>query len=281
MTELVKRKKTRLRNIILIIFVLLAIYATAIEPRLVETVQREVALTRLPRELDGFTVLQLTDIHYTRRTDRRFIERMIKRANRLQPDVIVLTGDFVTRSAGDIQPCAEVLSKLHARYGVFAVLGNHDYWTDPQHVTDVLIENGIRVLCNEAIPLKQNGKLLWVAGLDDAWSGNPDIAHALRAVPADDAKILLVHEPDYADMVAEYPVDLQLSGHSHGGQVRLPLLGPPVLPTMCRKYPMGYYRIGKLQLYTNRAIGGISIVGIPMRFNCRPEIAVFTLRADK
>jgi predicted MPP superfamily phosphohydrolase len=157
---------------------------------------------------------------------------------------------------------------------VYAILGNHDHWTDADEVARALQTQPITVLRNAAIPIDRGGARLWIAGVDDVWERHADLDQALRLVPADQATILLAHEPDYADLAAQYSVDLQLSGHSHGGQVQLPFFGSPILPYLGRKYPRGLYQIGSLQLYTNRGLG---VVSPPVRFNCRPEITLFTL----
>jgi len=173
-------------------------------------------------------------------------------------------------------PCAEILSELRARFGVLTVLGNHDAWTDVNIVTAALQEHRIPVLRNDVSLIEQKNSRLWIAGVEDVSTGEAKIWQAVKKRPAGEATILLAHEPDYADEVSQYNVDLQLSGHSHGGQVRFPVFGPLVLPALGRKYPMGLRRIGGLQLYTNRGIG---MIEIPLRVNCPPEVTLFTLRA--
>jgi len=154
-----------------------------------------------------------------------------------------------------------------------ACLGNHDLWEDAPLIRRELTNVGISVLVNAGLSLA--GGELWVAGVDDVWSGDPDLDAALNGAPADATIILLAHEPDYADVVSEHGgVDLQLSGHSHGGQVQLPLIGAPVLPYLGRRYPAGLYHIEELTLYTNRGVGTIYP---PIRFNCRPEVTLITL----
>jgi hypothetical protein len=157
-----------------------------------------------------------------------------------------------------------------------AVLGNHDLDTDAAHITAVLQSNAIPVLRNGSVSMERDGKRLWLSGVDDVLAGKPDLDLALRGVPPVEPVILLAHEPDWADYVARHPVDLQLSGHSHGGQVRFPLVGPVYLPKLGRKYVWGLRRIGPLTLYTN---AGIGTVRVPIRLNCPPEITLITLRA--
>jgi hypothetical protein len=160
--------------------------------------------------------------------------------------------------------------------GVFGVLGNHDAESRPNHITETMRAAGVQVLRNAAFPLERGSARFWIVGLEDALSGTQDLDTALRDVPATEVSVLLVHEPDFADVAAQSPVDLQLSGHSHGGQIRLPLLGPPYLPYMARKYPVGLYSVGNMKLYTNAGLGTIRL---PIRLFAPPEITLFTLRA--
>jgi len=245
----------------------------------------DLTLKRLPEAFDGITIAQLSDFHYDGLFNAASISAAIASIDRLKPDLIVLTGDFVTlpmfkdtdRSAARAcEPCAELLRKLRAPLGVVAVLGNHDHFTAPDQITECLSSHSIRVLRDSSYPVERAGSRVWIAGTDDMEAPAGSIERALRMVPRDEATVLLVHEPDVADEVAKYPVDLQLSGHSHGGQVRFPLIGAPVLPYLGRKYPWGLRKIGSMMLYTNRGIGTIRL---PIRFFCPPEITLFTLRS--
>jgi predicted MPP superfamily phosphohydrolase len=161
--------------------------------------------------------------------------------------------------------------------GIFAVLGNHDHGRNPQLIARVLDTNGIAVLCNFGLYVERAGARLWIAGVDNALRGGANLEQALRGIPKHEAIVLLAHEPDYADSVHGYPVDLQLSRHSHGGQVRLPLIGALHLPRLARKYPWGLRKLGSLTLYTNRGIG---TTFLPLRLNSPPEVTLLTLRSD-
>ena len=249
-------------------------YSALIEPHWLIVERINVPLKRLPPEFDGFTVAQVSDLHRGPYIDDADIQSAVEAVNQLQPDAVMLTGDFVTRDAALAEPCAQILSNLQARSGVYAILGNHDHWTDAGEVARALQAQPITVLRNAAVPIERAGSRLWIVGVDDVWERHADLDTALRLVPADQATILLAHEPDYADLAAQHPIDLQLSGHSHGGQVQLPFFGSPFLPYLGRKYPRGLYQIGSLQLYTNRGLG---VVSPPVRFNFRPEITLFTL----
>jgi predicted MPP superfamily phosphohydrolase len=151
---------------------------------------------------------------------------------------------------------------MQAPYGLWSMLGNHDALTDPNRVTDSLLGVGIHVLANQSVPIEGKGARFWLGGVDDVLKGSADLDARLHKIPADDPVILLAHEPDHADHVARYRVDLQLSGHSHGGQVRVPLLRPLRLAALARKHILGLYKIGGLTLYTNPGLG---TVGVPLR----------------
>jgi hypothetical protein len=256
------------------------------EPQETVVSQVEIALKRLPSIFDGTRIAQLSDIHFNSFMTVRHLNRVVDATNAQKPDAVVLTGDFVTapahhrrgRLAGAEQtwPCADVLRRIESPLGSFAVLGNHDYETDADVVTEALIGGShIQVLRNQAIPFERNGARLWLAGLDNVTVRRARPEAALRGVPKQECTLVAVHEPDFADEMRRFPVDFQMSGHSHGGQIRIPGAGAMFLPLWARKYPLGHYRFGEYQLYTNRGIG---VIGLPMRFMCPPEITIFTLR---
>lgn len=245
----------------------------------------DVALDRLPDALDGFTIAQLSDLHYHPYFSAGVIRRAVEMVGELQPDLVALTGDFVTvsawrkydrQAAAAAVPCAELLAPLKAEFGAYAVLGNHDSHTVPELVTEALTSHGVKVLHNDSVPLERNGARLWLAGVGDVLAGSARLGTALKSIPPSEPVVLLAHEPDFADEAARYPVDLQLSGHSHGGQVNLPLIGPPALPELGRKYWRGLRTVGRTALYTNVGVGTIII---PVRVFATPEVTLLTLRA--
>lgn len=255
------------------------------EPNFPELRRVEIRLPRLPAAFDGFTIAQLSDFHYDHIFSVHPIRRAVEIVSQLNPDLVVLTGDFVTGNyfadlsydpdaAKVAEPCAKLLSGIRSHFGSLAVLGNHDVDTDPGFVTDALESHGIPVLRNRSKVLEQRGQQVWVCGLDSI-DANPQIEDALQPVPKNATVVLLMHEPDFADVAMKYPVDLQLSGHSHGGQIWLPGFGAPWLPGGARKYPRGRYTVGRLPLYTNIGLGTIRMA---VRFNCIPEVTLVTLR---
>jgi hypothetical protein len=261
---------------------------TLIEPNRPRIVRQALALRRWPAGLDGFTIALLSDFHYDPYFSEHPLHAAISMVKGLRPDLIVFGGDFVSvplvndtekkdqKAALAAEPCARLLRQMQAPHGLWAVLGNHDCLTDANVVTRSLRSQGVQVLANQSVAIEANGARFWLSGVSDVVAGSPDLDVTLDSVPGGEATILLAHEPDYADYVARHPVDLQLSGHSHGGQVRIPLVGPLYLPDMARKYVWGLYRIGGLTLYTNPGLG---TVGLPVRWNCPPEVTFLTLRA--
>lgn len=262
----------------------LGVDTVLLEPNRPRLVRKEIRLRRWPSHLDGFNVALLSDFHYDPYFSIHPLRSAIKMVNDLRPELIVLTGDFVSvpfvygdneKAADAAEPCAQMLRQMQAPYGLWAVLGNHDVFTDPDRVTDALKSHEIQVLGNRAVPIEANGARFWLAGVDDVLGRTADLDEALHNVPSGEATVLLAHEPDYADEVARYPVDLQLSGHSHGGQVRIPFIRPLYLPDLARKYIWGLYQIGNLTLYTNPGIGTVEV---PVRLNCPPELTLITIR---
>ncbi len=237
------------------------------------------SLPKLPSAFDGFKIAVLSDFHLHPFTTIELIREAVALANGLQPDLVVLLGDYVDASAEAIHELAPELATLNARFGVFGVLGNHDHWKGAKIVRRALRNSGIAMLENSGIPLTIGRSALFLAGLESAWCGRPDINAALQDRRGDIPTILLIHEPDYADTSAtDGRIALQLSGHSHGGQVRLPFIGALELPSWGRRYDHGLYHLREMLLYTNRGIG---LVDIPVRFNCPPEVTEITLRPKK
>lgn len=273
-----------------------ATYTTQIEPRWIEVVRMKVKLAGLSASLDGFTIAQLSDLHlgpYVRVEQTR---KAVALTNGLSPDLIVLTGDYVYGSADYSKACAQELAALKAPYGVYAVLGNHDHWIDADIVTDNLREVGITVLDNDHQPIQVGEARLWLIGIDTRgitasggwisslsrsdlralWQKEYDSLQAiLEALPAKEKRILLAHNPDFVETMPLEPIDLILSGHTHGGQVRLPILGTPLLPSAYgQKYAQGLVRSDRTPIYVNRGIG---LIPPPVRFLCRPEVTLIRL----
>lgn len=266
----------------------LAIYAGEIERHWIEITRRDIQLKNLPRAFDGIRIAQMSDIHMDEFTEPYFLRMAIEKINSLHPDFVLLTGDFVSNgisstkfSIGAGWQCANLLTAIECER-VYAILGNHDVLVSAKDISAALRANGIQVLRNACLPLDRAGARVWLAGLDDPVEGHPDpdlaIPEYIRNVP-DEPIILMCHAPDYVDELllssAGKAVDLMLSGHTHGGQVRVPFVGAIALPILGKKYVEGWFPLGRMQLYVNRGVG---TVGLPFRFDCPPEISLLTLR---
>jgi uncharacterized protein len=242
-----------------------------------EITEMDIHLRRLGPAHDGLKVVQLTDIHHSLYTPLEDVERAVDLANQLHPDLVALTGDYVTFSPSYIWPVARVLGKLRARLGIFAVLGNHDFQVDPNAMTQALEAQQIRVLRNSHFALHTDHAQLWLLGVDDLWWGADDLEAVVQHIPSHDPKILLCHNPMGIRMAAEHHIDLVLSGHTHGGQVRLPLVGAIYgNPRLGKRFIQGWNRLDGTQIYVSRGIGKVLL---PLRVGCPSEIACLRLRS--
>lgn len=234
----------------------------------------EITLDRLPKKLDGLKCVHLSDIHHSPLTDLKHIERAVKFANRLKPDIVLLTGDYISHDSDYIAPVAETLAKLRSPMGTFACLGNHDHWTDAALVTELFRGEGITMLVNEGLRIGSNGASFWLAGVDDHMVGQTDVAAALKGSFPDEVKILLAHNPVIFRQSVKRHVDLTLSGHTHGGQIKLRDNEKRIIRR--RKLSSGLHERDSSQIYITRGIG---TVVLPVRYQCPPEISLLTLRA--
>ena len=244
------------------------------EPYMLTIEHERIGLRRLPEAFESFRIVQLSDIHHGPFSSREQIERAVDTANRLQPDIIALTGDYISKERHYAAPCAEMLGRLKAKYGVYAVLGNHDHWTDAALITDLFRAEGITVLINEGMHFEKNGASIWLAGVDDTMVGLEDLSLALAGARDDEMKLLLAHNPIILRRAARVSVDLVLSGHTHGGQVAI--RGERSTVRGARKRLLkGLGRLSNTQIYVNRGLG---TVVLPIRYGCPPEISLLELR---
>ncbi|MEW5772106.1 MAG: metallophosphoesterase [Thermodesulfobacteriota bacterium] len=253
----------------------LAVDSVGFAPRELAVAEGEVAVPGLPAEFAGLRVGVLSDFH-AGRVSLDLAREAVRLLDGLAPDLVCLPGDLVDGDPAVCGPLAAVLGTLRPRLGTFACPGNHDHRSRAvPRLKAELAAHGVALLVNASQPLAGN---LWVAGLDDPWLSRPDLDAALAGVPSDACSLLLCHAPDYADRIAARPfrIPLQLSGHSHGGQVALPGVGPVKLPPLGRKYHTGLYRVENTdrQVYTTRGVGHT----LPIRLNCPPEVTLLTLR---
>lgn len=242
-----------------------------------EITKMDIHMPRLGAAYDGLRIVHLTDIHHSLYTPLEDVERAVELTNRLQPDIVALTGDYVTLSPSYIRPVARVLGKLRARMGIFAVLGNHDFQVDPDEMTRALAVHDVHVLRNSHFGLHSGRTHLWLVGIDDLWWGADDLSAGMRHIPARDPKILLCHNPVGIRLAATHRIDLVLSGHTHGGQVRLPLLRAFYARSkLGKRFVEGWNRLDGTQIYVSRGIGKVLV---PLRVGCPPEIACLRLRS--
>jgi len=258
------------------------LYAAEISRHEIKVEQVTIRMPRLPEVFHGLRIAQISDLHYANYTEPFFIRRVVEHVNRLKADVVVFTGDYITVGLWPYEDivrfannCAELLSQIACPIR-YACLGNHDYGVNQWMVTDALTSHGIPVLTNRSEPLERDGVRLWFAGTGDALCKGVDLDRAVPAASRKDGEpvILLAHEPDILSTVVPYQVDLMLSGHTHGGQIRLPFVPALFLPKLGTEFVEGRFQMGNTQLYVNRGIG---TVNLPLRFNCPPEITVLTL----
>ncbi|KKK34373.1 metallophosphoesterase [Mesobacillus campisalis] len=255
-------------------------YAHEIEPKLLEITRHTIQSPLLPPGFDGLKIVQFSDTHVGFQYTLEQLGKLVTKINSLDPDLILFSGDLIDDpyGYGDAAQIIGMLSSLRAVLGKYAVYGNHDHGGYGSDLYKRIMEEaGFTLLLNEARPVSLlDGSSIHIAGVDDSMLGKPDIAAAIQGIPQDSFKILLSHAPDLADSAAGYNIQLQLSGHSHGGQVQIPFYGPLVTPPHAETYPEGFYEVGtnKMKLYVNRGLG---TTRLPFRFFSKPELTLFTL----
>lgn len=269
-------------SFIILLLILVAVpvlmYANLIEAHNYDITGFDSHIKNLAPQFDGYRIVHISDIHMDGGTTAAWVQEMVARVTQQNADMIVITGDFVTRNPHHIPPDLwNALSQLSAPDGVFAVLGNHDYLHNTNDLRQILHDIGIQLLCNSAVKIERGNAHFYVAGVDDAYYGQPDLETIISKMPDDAPAILLAHEPDFADIAIKTGrFALQLSGHTHGGQIIFPIVGIIYKSQLGEKYLSGYYRLSdSFQVYVTRGVG---TVGLPLRFNCRPEITVLRLR---
>ncbi len=235
-----------------------------------------ITLKRLPKSLDGFRFVHLSDIHHSPFTEIEHIQRAVETANALEPELVLLTGDYVSHEQEYIRPMAETLGQLTSKFGTFACLGNHDHWTNAELVTSSLRDAKINVLINEGVRFTAHDASFWLAGVDDYMLGKTDLRSALRGSFPDEMKMLLAHNPVIIRRASRAGIDLMLSGHTHGGQIKIREDDKRLFPK--RKFKNGLYRRKETQIYITRGIG---TVVLPVRYQCPPEISVIELRCEE
>jgi uncharacterized protein len=257
------------------------VYSSQVEPRWVRINRVSLPIPDLPLAFEGYRIALISDLHLNREATLADLADTVCQVNDLNPDIILIPGDFSSHSRDNqnLRSATKPLAQLHAPDGVWATLGNHDYRAGIEIVGKTLAEANITLLKNENRRICRSGSEIALAGVDDVIRGMPHLPKSLDGIPDDMPTILMVHEPDFARISSVDPrVRLQVSGHTHGGQIRVPVLPALVLPHFGRMYVNGGYRVNGMGLYVSTGIG---MAGLPLRFNCRPEIAVITLERSK
>jgi predicted MPP superfamily phosphohydrolase len=261
------------------------LYANRIEPSLLDIQEYPIKHRLIPKSFDGIKIVQFSDTHLGFQYNLPQFNKLVNKINSLQPDIIFFTGDLMDEpnQYTEINKLMPILKKLHAPLGKYCIFGNHDHGGYGSEIYRNIMETtNFTVLLNQSIPVKlSDGSKIYLLGIDDAMLGNPNLPLTLKNVPANTFKILLSHAPDLADAASKYPIHWQLSGHSHGGQIKIPFFGALVTPPFAQIYPEGHYSIGEqnpLSLYVNRGIG---TTRLPFRFMSKPELTIFTLWSEQ
>lgn len=280
--------KKILQTLFAVILIIIAFYyySYKIEPNLLSVTTHSISNDSITKEFEGLKIVQFSDTHLGATFTNKQLEKVVERINNLRPDIVVFTGDLIDHfgsySSSDKKRTQTILSTLQAPLGKYAIFGNHDHGGGgSRHYQQFMEEADFTVLQNEIETIKStNGHTINMIGLDDFLLGDPKVKQTLKDLKEDEFNVLLVHEPDVIDRFTTYPIDLQLSGHSHGGQVQFPFKGPIITPPLAKRYTEGMYSLVGLNkpilLYVNRGIGTTKL---PLRFFSKPEIAQFTLKS--
>ncbi|GGE67404.1 metallophosphoesterase [Priestia taiwanensis] len=258
-------------------------YAKKVEPTLIQVREVGISIPTLPADLQGKRIVQFSDVHVGEYYSIEQLEEAVRIINKQEADFVMFTGDLIDHFGQykEVKKLAPALAKVQAKLGKFAIYGNHDHGGGGSRAyKEIMKEAGFDLLINDKRNVAiSSDTTINIVGLDDLLLGNMEIEKTLKPIRAEEFTIVLAHEPDVADKVKEYEVDLQLSGHSHGGQIQLPFIGPLVTPTYAEKYVDGLYTLGGAKqafyLYVNRGLG---TTRLPFRFLCKPEITVLTLK---
>ena len=243
----------------------------------IEVTRHEVFIDDLPDAFDGYRIAFLTDTHVAGFVRREFYRQVVEQANRFEPDLILLGGDFVTWRKDIPLMAGVLLTDLRACDGILAVLGNHDYWANGDETKAAMIAKGVQFIINTSHIIRRDGAELPVVGIDEVYRGEPDVEAAFANVKPGPC-IGVTHHPDLIDQLDGRRVDLLVCGHTHGGQIRFPFFGAIVVPSKHEgRYAAGFRRVGGVLMYVSRGIGAIP----PIRILCRPEVATFTLRSSR
>lgn len=241
--------------------------------------RKQINLRGLPRSFDGFRVAVLADLHHGRWNSQGYIRKVVNMTNAGKPDLIALVGDLIHYGGEWVPTLMQELSRLRARSGVVAVLGNHDHSRNAAPIVrEGLRRSGIADLTNTNIALRRDGETFFISGVGDFWRERQKLTEALRGVRGVESSLLLSHNPDYVERIQDERVGLMLSGHTHGGQCVFPLIGAPVVPSKYgQKYLHGLCQGPLARVFVSRGVG----CSFPTRINAPAEVSLLTLRCPK
>jgi predicted MPP superfamily phosphohydrolase len=254
----------------------IAAYGVLVRRRWFRVVERELRVPGLDPRLDGLRVAHLSDLHVGTHTPRAWAVRWSRAANARGADVAVVTGDMVTSGVAFHEDIADAVAELRAPLGVFVSMGNHDYFGEGEPLVSLLRARDVKVLRNEGQLVERGGVGLWLAAIDDTWTGRDDVERAMRDRPEGATTVLLAHDPDSFDEAADAGADLVLSGHTHAGQIAIPFLPRRLsLANLAHRYVVGFYRRGRSTLFVHPGLG---TTGPPIRIGAAPEVTILVLR---
>jgi uncharacterized protein len=261
---------------------LVFLWARFVEPNWIELRREQVVIRDLPPEFDGVKVTVISDLHFPRWSTLRLVRRAIHLSNRTRPDIVLFLGDFCARGRHEsrfVPPLGSVFSDVRSRLGIFGVLGNHDHAFEENAVkNEIKSSSSVQLIENESVVLGTGENRLAFVGVGDLWAGEVDLTKAFSGISPTVPRILLSHNPDVAEELGNIRVDLQISGHTHGGQIYLPFLSALKVPSKFgNKYRAGLVSAPTHPVYINRGICSVK----RLRFCCRPEVTLLTLRCSE
>lgn len=269
----------KLISLLIILMIVLGVYITFVERNLLIVKKHNITINKGGEE--NLKIVQITDTQLGEYYSLEDLKRVVNRINKLNPDIVVFTGDLIDHAVAyeDLYNASDVLGKIQARIGKYAIYGNHDIGGGAiRYYEEIMNEAEFIVLENQKETIKVDEKYISIFGGDDALLGIHNSDETMKGIDEDDINILLIHEPDLIDEYSEYPIDLALSGHSHGGQVYIPFYGPIVKNALAEKYSKGLYKIDNYRQTNLYVSSGLGNTKLPFRFFNIPEIAVFNLK---
>lgn len=247
-----------------------------IESRWIKTEKINLISRDIPKSFIGKKIVFITDIHHGPFFSIERVQKLVERINKLNPDYIIMGGDYTHREPKYIEPLFNELKKIKSNDGIYAVLGNHDHWEDAELTKQMMLRNGIKICDNKSYWVKINDDSIKIGGVGDLWEDSQEIDSTIYDLKKTDFSILITHNPDYLESMPKDMIDFTLSGHSHGGQMTFFGMWAPMLPSKYgQKYRYGLKQFGDMKSYISSGIGTITP---PLRFFCRPEIVLINLQ---